>query len=80
MATDTKVVYRGNGVGFLGLLALVFIALKLSNHIDWGWEWVLAPLWIPFSVVLALFMLAGVLFAAAGLCEWWWGKERKHGN
>ena len=33
------------GPGFLSLLALLFIGLKLTGHIDWSWVWVLAPLW-----------------------------------
>lgn len=32
-------------IGFLGLLAIVFIVLKLVGTIDWNWIWVLAPLW-----------------------------------
>lgn len=36
------------GVGFFGLLTLVFIVLKLTGVISWSWCWVLAPLWIPF--------------------------------
>lgn len=34
------------GLGFAGGLALLFIALKLTDVIDWSWWWVLAPLWI----------------------------------
>lgn len=37
------------GVGFYTILAILFIALKLTNYIDWSWWWVLAPLWIPLS-------------------------------
>lgn len=36
------------GPGFLSLLALLFIGLKLGGVITWSWWWVLAPLWIPF--------------------------------
>ena len=43
------------GIGFPGLLALIFITLKLTGHIDWSWWWVLAPLW--GSVALALFVV-----------------------
>jgi len=28
---------------YLKNLSLVFIALKLSNHIAWDWAWVLSP-------------------------------------
>lgn len=41
---------RSGGVGFLGLLALLFIALKLTSQIEWSWWWVLAPLWVPWAV------------------------------
>ncbi len=47
------------GVGFTGLLFLVFLVLKLCNVIDWSWWWVTAPLWIPvaFTVVIAIIWL-----------------------
>ena len=36
------------------LLSAIFIALKLYGLINWGWMWVLAPLWIPFVMACAL--------------------------
>ena len=48
------------GVGFLSLLFLLFLGLKLGNVIDWSWWWVFAPIWMP--VLLALVTI-GVLFA-----------------
>lgn len=39
------------GIGFGGLLTIVFIILKLTHVIDWKWIWVLSPLWIGFAVV-----------------------------
>jgi hypothetical protein len=49
-------------VGFLPLLALLFIALKLTHEIDWAWFWVLSPILLPFIIfafwVVALFVLA----------------------
>ncbi len=44
------------GIGFSGLLTIVFIALKLTGNIDWSWAWVLSPIWI--SVILAIFLVA----------------------
>ncbi len=32
------------GIGFSGLLTIVFIVLKLVGKIDWSWWWVLAPI------------------------------------
>lgn len=59
------------GGGFLGLLTLVFVCLKLTGQIAWSWWWVFSPFWIPLAiflaVVLAIFALAAVLDATAGL-------------
>ncbi len=38
------------GIGFCGLLAIVFIVLKLTKFIDWSWWWVTCPLWCPLAV------------------------------
>lgn len=40
------------GIGFYGLLSIVFIVLKLCGVIHWSWLWVLAPLWMPTAIVL----------------------------
>ncbi len=53
MSEKTKVTY--NGIGFFGLLTILFVALKLTHVIDWSWWFVLGPLWIPFVVVTAIF-------------------------
>lgn len=42
------------GPGFFSLLTLMFIGLKLTDHIDWSWWWVLAPVWIKFAFILLL--------------------------
>jgi hypothetical protein len=47
-----------SGVNFLGLLALLFIALKLTGHIHWPWLWVLSPIWIPTAFVLVVASIA----------------------
>ena len=36
--------------GFVGILQVAFIVLKLCGVIDWSWIWVLAPLWISFAI------------------------------
>ena len=48
---------KAGGVGFLGLLALIFITLKLTGVIGWSWLWVLAPLWIPAALVVAIIVI-----------------------
>lgn len=42
------------GIGFVGLLQVAFIVLKLIGKIDWSWFWVLSPIWISTSIVLVL--------------------------
>jgi len=42
------------GIGLMGGVFLVFLALKLTNYIDWSWWWVTAPLWAPLVVFLGI--------------------------
>jgi len=50
------------GIGFSGVLLIVFIVLKLTSIIDWSWWWVLSPFWIPISIIL-LFLGGFLLFS-----------------
>jgi hypothetical protein len=49
------------GIGFTGLLLILFIALKLTGHITWSWWWVLSPFWIPASLVIIILVVGAVL-------------------
>jgi len=49
------------GIGFCGMLTILFIGLKLTGHIKWSWWWVLSPLWIPLSIVLLLIVIVGIV-------------------
>lgn len=49
-------------IGFLGMLTILFIGLKLTGHIAWSWWWVLAPMWIPAVLIL---LILGVVLAWA---------------
>ena len=46
------------GIGFTGLLTIVFIVLKLTHVIDWSWLWVLSPIWLGIVVVVVIVTLA----------------------
>ena len=46
-----------NSSWFFSALTLLFIGLKLTNYITWSWWWVLVPVWMPVSVVIAGFIL-----------------------
>ena len=57
---------KGNtsvGIGFNGLLTILFIGLKLANVINWSWWLVLAPSWIPMLIVVVLISVAVFLKA-----------------
>lgn len=54
------------GIGFCGLLTILFIGLKLTGHITWSWVWVLSPLWIGFVLVIGFLLFA---FLIVVLCE-----------
>ena len=41
-------------IGFVGLLTLIFITLKLTGYIAWSWVWVLSPIWIGFILIIVL--------------------------
>ena len=49
------------GIGFCGVLAIVFIVLKLIGKITWSWVWVLSPIWIPFIIVIIAFIILAIL-------------------
>ena len=49
-----------SGVGFFGLLFIVFLVLKLTGIIKWSWWWVTAPLWgglLLTGLILAIVLL-----------------------
>lgn len=48
------------GIGFSGLLTIVFITLKLTGYIDWSWWWVLSPIWIIFAIIIVLASIIGL--------------------
>ncbi|MNN91734.1 hypothetical protein D3C81_2098880 [compost metagenome] len=62
--------------GFLMLLGLLFIALKLTKVISWSWFWVLTPIWglpvliIGFAAFTTLFAVVMPILGAA------FGKKR----
>lgn len=49
------------GIGFTGLLTIVFIVLKLCGVIDWSWIWVLSPIWIVTVLIIVIVFIALVV-------------------
>jgi len=52
---------NSGGIGFCGLLTIVFITLKLCDVIAWSWWWVLAPLWGPLALVAIVVLIFYIL-------------------
>lgn len=44
------------------LLTVLFIGLKLTNHIDWSWWWVLSPLWIGLAIGVVVLIIVLILY------------------
>jgi hypothetical protein len=49
------------------LLGVLFVGLKLTGYINWPWVWVLSPFWMPLAIVLALALLAFIVYAVASI-------------
>jgi len=50
------------GIGFVGLLTILFIALKLTKVIAWSWFWVLSPIIFSTTLVLSILLVIGILY------------------
>ena len=48
------------GAGSVILMTVVFIILKLLGKLDWGWWWVLSPLWIAGIIILLILLIFAV--------------------
>lgn len=51
---------NSGGIGFVGLLTIVFITLKLTGFIAWSWWWVLSPIWITVSVIVLILLIYAI--------------------
>lgn len=58
-----------SGIGFVGLLTVAFIVLKLTGYIDWSWWWVLSPMWISaiLGVAIVVIVVTVLLLARYGV-------------
>lgn len=56
---EKQIIYQGPG--FLTLLTLTFIILKLCNVIDWSWFWVLSPIVIPAIIGIVVIVILSII-------------------
>jgi len=51
--------------GLPGPFLVLFVALKLTGHIDWPWWWVLSPIWISVLLLVAILAFCFVVALVA---------------
>lgn len=49
-----------SGIGFTGLLTVLFVYLKLTHVIAWSWWWVCAPIWISVGIFFGFLLFIGI--------------------
>lgn len=60
MYQEISVIQKG-GIGFVGLLQIVFIVLKLCGVINWSWVLVMLPLIISAGLLVIIFIIALII-------------------
>lgn len=60
---------RNSGMGFISVLTLIFVVLKLTNNISWSWIWVLSPIWISIILIILIF---GIILVAGRIKKRKW--------
>lgn len=60
MTTQTEV--KNYGIGFLPLLTIVFIVLKLTGYITWSWWLVLLPMIIQVGIAVIALLIIGITY------------------
>jgi hypothetical protein len=55
------------GIGFTGLLTVLFVGLKLTGHITWPWLWVLSPIWISLLIGIAILTILFIVAIVTGV-------------
>ena len=61
MSSKSSSSTTASGIGFTGVLTVVFIVLKLCGVITWSWVWVLSPVWIT-AIIWILFLVIACKF------------------
>lgn len=50
-----------SGMGFMSILFIVFLVLKLCKVITWSWWLVTLPLWGGLVLLIIIFVIAAIL-------------------
>lgn len=57
------------GIGVVGLLGVVFVALKLTGYINWSWWYVTLPFWGGLVLVLVILAIVGACYGIKALMD-----------
>lgn len=57
---------KSGGMGFVGLLQLLLIGLKITGYITASWFWVLMPIWGSVLVALGVVGVAFFILMKGG--------------
>lgn len=60
--SDNKITVTKSGIGFTGVLTIVFIVLKLCGVINWSWIWVLSPMIISVSLSILIIAVCVIIW------------------
>ena len=61
---------RSGGIGFFGLLTIVFITLKLIGVINWTWFQVFSPIIFCVGLNVLVLVICLIIAFVAFLIEW----------
>ena len=62
---DREVQYNG-GIGFFGMLTLIFVVAKITGYIDWSWFWVFSPVIFSLGFAMTFLVIVVILAIIAG--------------
>ena len=66
-----------SGIGFFGLLQLVFIVLKLCGIIHWSWIWVFMPTLFPIGILSLVLLFLVFRYIIPGYLKEATNKKKK---
>lgn len=68
-SNNAKAQASSGGIGFVGLLTIAFIVLKLCGVINWSWIWVVSPIWISAGLIVGILLIAGIIYLIAQIAK-----------
>ena len=51
-----------SGLSFFAVIQIIFIVLKITGVIQWGWKLVLIPTWISLGIIALVLVVVFISF------------------